>query len=109
MGAASWVKWTGSFTGGGRAAIHTFHNHADSTQTVDRGLAIFGDVSDMLYTSGTQTNFVRFISASTSPIASGSVKNSDASDIKSDYRIKIAIGDEQNSTTLYIPAYDTVV
>jgi len=105
----SYLKLKDTTVTGTVASIASFHVHASTNQTVQRGVAIFGDVTDVFYYSGTSTNLFRFLDTN-GPISAGSLKDSDGVDIKADYRITIVLGDRLNPTaTLYIPAYDTVV
>ena len=66
-------------------------------------------VDEVIKISHTSTNgfehLINFAGASGESIASGSLKNSDESDIKADARIKIV----WNTNTYYLPAYNTVV
>jgi hypothetical protein len=88
------------------SAIATFHRHSSSDQTTQRGLAIFGDVTDIHYYAGIATNLFRFVGANT-PLQTGSLKDSDDADIKCDRYLVLSAGDRLNPTELYIAIYDT--
>jgi hypothetical protein len=84
-------------SGGAKSSILSIHRHSESDQTTERGLAIFGDVSNGLVLSGTMTNVFEFISGNEG-ISAGSTKSTPGT---VDKWLTIDI----NGTTHYLPSY----
>lgn len=97
LGGSTWFKYTGTVGGASKTAIHSFHEHADNTATLDRGVSIFGDPTSTIYASGTSTNFIKLVSGNEG-VSAGSSKSTPGT-VNKWLVVEIA------GTTHYIPAY----
>ncbi|MFW9821380.1 MAG: hypothetical protein ACFFE4_00500 [Candidatus Thorarchaeota archaeon] len=97
VGLAVYLKDNATLSQGGESAITTLHRHADSTKTTANGISMFGDVTNAIHISGTQTNLFKLRSGNEG-ISTGSTKTSPST---VDKWIVIEIA----GTTYYMPCY----
>ena len=96
-GAAVFLKNTATQGAGAKSAILSCHEHSSSTTTIDRGIAIFGDPTSVLYASGTSTNLIKVVSGNEG-ISAGSTKSTPGT-VNKWLVVEIA------GTTHYVPCY----